>query len=230
MKKKASILIYAVIMGLLLLSSSCKRDEPEEKIEVSDVEGNIYRAVTIGTQTWMAENLKTTKYNDGTPIPTGPTNSQWSGLSSGAYTIYPHADIEGLNSDAEVLKAYGVLYNWYAVETGNLCPIGWHLPTDSEWFELLDYVEILFSGKKLKSTSGWIDNANGVDVYGFSALPAGYRDNDGAFSSVGSYSGWWNCTQFDTMSAHFTSMSSGLLVFRGAYNKNHGFSVRCLKD
>lgn len=177
----------------------------EEGDGVTDIDGNKYITVIIGDQEWMAENLRTTRYNDGASIPTGHTNEQWTNLNTGAYAIYPHSQIDRLNSDAEVLEAYGALYNWYAVETGNLCPTGWHVPTDTEWTTLTDYLggEIV-AGGKLKSTRTDPDthprwkspNTGATDEYGFSALPGGRRDSGyDNFVNAGYVGGWWSSTE-----------------------------------
>ena len=132
--------------GLLigaLYSCSDDNAEPDNGIEysiVTDIDGNKYKTVVIGEQVWMAENLRVTKYNNGDTIPTGLSNSEWVNTNSGAYTIYPHGNISGLDSDEEVLEAYGALYNWFALEASNLCPIGWHVPSHDDWTQLEQYI------------------------------------------------------------------------------------------
>lgn len=115
---------------------------------VTDTEGNTYKTIKTVTQTWMAENLKTTKYNDGTLIPNVSDNTAWTQLSSGAYCWY--------SNDINNKSTFGALYNWYAVNTGKLCPEGWHVPGDDEWTTLTGYLggEDV-AGGKMKSTSGW---------------------------------------------------------------------------
>jgi uncharacterized protein (TIGR02145 family) len=112
---------------------------------VNDIDGNTYKTIVIGTQTWMAENLKTTKYRNGDTIPTNLTNAAWSDATTGAYAIY--------NNDAANNTIYGKLYNWYAVtDSRNICPVGWHVPSDSEWTTLVNYLGgALVAGGKLKS-------------------------------------------------------------------------------
>jgi len=108
---------------------------------VTDFEGNTYPTVLIGGQCWMAENLRATKYQDGSDIPTGLDDGQWANADYGAFTIYPHASIPGLNSDEEVMLAYGVLYNCYAVDDArNICPEGWYVPSHPEWTQLESYM------------------------------------------------------------------------------------------
>ena len=209
---------------------------------VKDIEGNVYKTVKIGKLEWMAENLKTTKYNDGAAIPLVHSNESMAELTTGAYAIYEHSRIKELNSDAEVFNAYGVLYNWYAVETGNLCPVDWRVPTDAEWTTLTDYIEG-DAGGKLKSTRITPDahprwespNTDATDKYGFSALPGGYHLGNGIFTNVG-YSGhWWTSTGDDSRIlltfAWYRSITfdSGN-VNRYSNNKQFGFSVRCVRD
>jgi uncharacterized protein (TIGR02145 family) len=108
---------------------------------VTDIDSNFYSTVIIGNQEWMAENLRVTKYNNGNDIPTGLSNAAWGSTTGGAYAIYPHGDIAGLNSDEEVLEAYGALYNWYAVtDSRGLCPEGWSVPSHDDWTQLEQYI------------------------------------------------------------------------------------------
>jgi uncharacterized protein (TIGR02145 family) len=207
-------------------------------------DGNIYNYITIGDQKWMAENLRATKYNDNTSIPTGHSNAEWGVLSTGAYSVYPHADIEELNSDAEVLKAYGALYNWYAVERGNLCPMGWHVPTNQEWYTLETYVDPTIDnlsglgwigsdgGTKLKTNHGWVDNGNGTDDFGFSALPTGRRHYDGGtFDRLGTMAFWWSSSTHSLYYAWYRSLHNEYTTIgRQSAIKNFGFSIRCVKD
>jgi uncharacterized protein (TIGR02145 family) len=163
---------------------------------LSDADGNVYQAVTIGTQTWMAENLKTTKYNDGTNI---PAEIFWIQVHSPAYCWYD-------DDDVKYKDLYGALYNLYAVETEKICPTGWHVPSDDEWITLETYITndgVLGSERTaLKATSGWNRDNNGTDNYGFTALPGGYRSNyDGSFSSVGDYAYWWSSTHLGSENA-----------------------------
>ena len=129
----------------------------------TDIDGNTYKSVTIGTQEWMTENLRTSKYSDGTSIPNVTSNSDWESLSTGAWSHYD-------NDSSQYEATYGKLYNWYAVETGKLCPTGWHVPTDAEWTVLTDYLTANghngTEGTALKATSGWNSGGNGTDDYG----------------------------------------------------------------
>ncbi|HDP55581.1 MAG TPA: hypothetical protein ENN24_07895 [Bacteroidetes bacterium] len=198
-----------------------------------DIDGNFYSTVIIGNQEWFAENLKTTKYNNGTPIPNVTSNSDWSSLTSGAYAWYE-------NNEATYKNAYGALYNWYAVSTGILCPTGWRVPTDADWTTLTDYAGgESVAGGKLKSTRTAPDahprwdspNTGATDEYGFSALPGGYRYDSGDFFYVGKYGYWWSSTESDATHAWIRGMGYEVeLVGRGDPDKKIGFSVRCVRD
>jgi uncharacterized protein (TIGR02145 family) len=200
---------------------------------VTDIEGNIYITILIGTQTWMAENLKTNKYNDNTSIPRVTDNTDWANLTTPAFCWYNNEDVPTGNT-------YGALYNWYAVNTGNLCPAGWHVPTDTEWHTLILFVdpnatlsnpESLNAGNKLKEsgTTHWPSpNTGATNESGFKALPGGSRDINGAFSHLGSSGYWWGS---DNSTAWYREMDynySG--ITRVSPNQKNGFSVRCVKN
>lgn len=195
---------------------------------MTDIDGNTYKTVIIGTQTWMAENLKVTKYNDGTNIPNVTDAAEWEDLTSGALCDY---DNTPSNS-----ATYGKLYNWYAVNTGKLCPSGWHVPTDAEWTTLTDYYlgGKVVAGGKLKETgiTHWaISNTDATNETGFTALPGGVRSDFGLFGLVGLEGYWWSATEYSATSAWIRGMSynsGGVGVYR-TY-KESGFSVRCVRD
>lgn len=128
MKTNFNLLLLSVIIGFFLIC--CKKNE--ESIGITDIEGNVYTSVKIGTQTWMVENLKTTKYNDGTSIPLVTDNAVWKSSLSPAYCWY--------DNDISNKEPYGALYNWFAVNTGKLCPSGWHVPTIDEWSVLEQFL------------------------------------------------------------------------------------------
>ena len=155
---------------------------------VTDYDGNHYSSVLIGSQIWMAENLKTIKYNDGTAIPLVTDATEWSNLTTHGYCWYN-------NDEATYGDTYGALYNWYTVETGNLCPTGWHVPTDAEWTELIDYLggESVAGGKlKETGTTHWNSpNPGATNETGFTTLPGGYRaDFNGSSGDIGN-GGYW---------------------------------------
>jgi len=196
---------------------------------VTDIDGNVYNTVTIGTQVWMAENLKTTKYNDNTSIPLVTDNTAWAALTTSGYCWY--------NNDAATYKAtYGALYNWHTVNTGKLCPTGWHVPTDAEWTTLTTYLggEGVAGGKlKETGTAHWISpNTGATNETGFTALPGGFRDYNGPCYYIGSYGLWWSSTEYSTTSSAWrrTMHYDNTSVLRDYFDKRLGFSVRCVRD
>ena len=205
---------------------------PNTTPSITDADGNVYTSVTIGTQEQMTENLRTSKYSDGTVIPNIADDTEWSNLSTGAWCHY--------DNDNQYDSIYGKLYNWHAVETGKLCPTGWHVPTDAEWTVLTNYVASDgHSGSEvtaLKATSGWNGafdetSGNGTDDYGWLGLPGGLRSFNGNFDYIGGYGIWWSSSQYTTGNAWDRGLSSNDDdVYRDDSNKDYGFSVRCLRD
>jgi uncharacterized protein (TIGR02145 family) len=191
---------------------------------VSDIDGNGYDTVHIGTQIWLAENLKTTHYNDGTSIPKVTDNLTWSGLSTGARSYYG-------NDSTQYDKVYGPLYNWHAVETGKLCPTGWHVPTDAEWTVLTNYLG--GDGGKLKEvgTVHWNNSTGATDEFGFTALPGGGRTD--AFDDITLTGSWWSSTQAVDSPNNAWQLklnSNDTDMVRDYDFKYVGFSVRCLQN
>lgn len=194
---------------------------------MTDADGNTYSTVVIGTQVWMASNLKTTKYNDGSVIPLVTDNTTWWKTYNPGYCWY--------NNDAATNKnIYGALYNWYAVSTNRLCPTGWHVPSESEWHILTTYLggEIV-AGSKLKETgtSHWSNfNTDATNITGFTALPGGLRENEGAFQLIGDWGVWWATDPYNYKAAcRFMYLENGN-VDPGWSLKERGYSVRCLRD
>jgi uncharacterized protein (TIGR02145 family) len=195
---------------------------------VTDVDGNEYHTVNIGTQVWLVENLKTTKYRNGDPLPIVTNNTSWSTLTTGAYCNY--------NNDVANSSLYGYLYNWFAVNDGRkIAPTGWHIPSDAEWTTLTTYLggENVASGKlKEAGLSHWASpNTGATDETGFTALPGGYRDNNGVFYFIGNAGYWWSYTENLTNYAWYRTMYSySAAVTRNYCYKVYGNSVRCIKD
>jgi uncharacterized protein (TIGR02145 family) len=194
---------------------------------VTDVDGNIYKTVTIGTQTWMAENLRTTLYNDGSPIHHVTDSAEWANLTTGAYC--------NNSNDISHVGTYGRLYNFYTISTGKLCPEGWHVPTNEEWVVLNDYLGgHLIAGGHLKETgtSHWREpNTGATNSTGFTALPGGFRYSDGGFDNIGDIGYWWSATDPQTNGAHGRNMYYNYsYLYYSHYYKAAGFSVRCVKD
>jgi uncharacterized protein (TIGR02145 family) len=200
---------------------------------MTDQEGNVYKTIVIGTQEWMAENLNTSIYRNGEAIPTNLDNAAWQSTTSGAWAHY--------NNDASYACPYGKLYNWYTcVDARQLCPVGWHVPTDAEWTVLTDYLGGLeVSGGKMKTT-GTIEGATGLwyspnieatNSSGFSGAPGGARETNGVYDNIGYYGSWWSSSEFDTSFAWFRDLYYFYGFAESYYtNKQFGFSVRCLRD
>ena len=199
------------------------------QIVMTDIDGNVYQTIIIGTQVWMAENLKVSHYRNGDNIPTGHSSSYWSNLSTGAYAVY--------NNDVINADTYGYLYNWYAVDDSrNIAPEGWHVPTDDEWQILVDYLGgSSVAGGKMKETGTehWNSpNTGATNESGFTALPGGYRGYNGSYYRMG-YSGYfWSSTESGSDYAWYRKLSYDNSSVRRDYyyNKQNGFSVRCVRD
>ncbi len=192
---------------------------------LTDIEGNIYKTVQIGSQTWMAENLRTLKLNDGVDIPYSATAVEWSPLDTASYCW--------ISTDTSI---YGALYNWYTVDTEKLCPEGWSVPSDQDWTDLTNYLGgQAEAGKLLKETGTrhWLtSNTNITNDSGFTALPGGYRNHNGAFGNLSNSSYFWTSTKDEgSETAFFRSLYYGYAdVDRSNSNLNNGFSVRCIMD
>lgn len=201
---------------------------------IKDIDGNEYQYVKIGNQTWMVENLKTTKYRDGTPIPLIQESLDWLKLTTGAYSNY-----QNVTANADT---YGRLYNWYAVcDSRNIAPEGWHVATVDEWRTLINYLGgIEAANIKLKEagTTHWISpNSGATNEYNFSALPGGYCNENLNFMNIGTIGRWWGFTPdysskvcylglFDLMVWAYT----GIFTTSEMYYLRYGMSVRCVKD
>jgi uncharacterized protein (TIGR02145 family) len=233
--------ILATILFVFLLYS-CKKSEDNT---IQDADGNVYDTITIGTQIWMKENLKTTRYSNGEIIVT--TTPQTKDISNENTPKYQWS----YDGDESKAASFGRLYTWYTVtDIRNICPTGWHVPTDSEWTTLTDYLADNSYGyggsgneiaKSIAARTGWLTTGTAGSVgndeetnnsSGFTALPGGYRFASGTFTNFGFYGIWWSATEYNDTTAWsrlITSYSS--FVTRSNYsNKPYGFSVRCLKD
>jgi len=234
------ITISALIVLFLLIS--CMVSDYRSSGQVKDIDGNVYETVKIGKQVWMAENLKTTMYNDGEEIPLVTDANEWQNYEP-AFCWYKND--ETTNKDK-----YGALYNWYAVKTNKLCPAGWHVPDMIEFFVILpDYLEnngygLGASGKEiakaLASTIGWSHDTSDYNVgsrpssnnkSGFSAIPAGFRSYTGEFDEEGEYASWWSSNDYNEYIGRgffLVNYYSRLQPFW--VSKRTGYSVRCVKD
>jgi uncharacterized protein (TIGR02145 family) len=212
---------------------------------VTDIDGNTYQTVQIGTQEWMQENLKTTKYKNGDLIPTNLNNTQWQYTTQGAWAYY--------NDSSQYNNIYGKLYNWYAVaDPRGVCPTGWHVPTDSEWNVLVKQldpqadtintnssIQSQIAGGFMKEvgdlqsgTGLWeTPNQGATNSSGFTGLPAGFRYFAGGYDGKGNFGYWWNSLESSIGNSWLRFLGyDDELVYRGEYNKQAGFSVRCVKD
>ncbi len=198
-----------------------------EITSVTDIDGNTYPVVQIGNQCWTAENLRTTKYNNGTLIPNVSNDQAWSNATTPAWC---HTE-----NNPAYDATFGKLYNWYTLSAGNMCPTGWHVPTYDEWEILINNLGgIMVAGGKMKSTGTqyWLSpNAEATNESGFSGLPGGYCTDNGTFSDVGSYGYWWSSTVSGTADAYCKFLNYIGGVANGSGNGwSFGFSVRCIRD
>lgn len=195
---------------------------------VTDIDGNTYHTITIGTQTWMTENLRVSHYRNGDPVPNVVILNDWSLLSTGAWCHYDN------NVSNETV--YGKLYNWYAVDDSRmLAPAGWHIPDDAEWNALTDYLGgFLTAGQKMKEPGNthWI--ANNIDVTnssGFTGLPGGDRADYGSFLTLQIDGNWWSSTLQGSGLASYRGLNhADNIVDINSMDKRFGCSVRCVKD
>jgi uncharacterized protein (TIGR02145 family) len=231
--KKKRIYRFFVSINIIIVSivliflSGCEKDLFSPAGTVTDIDGNIYNIIKIGTQTWFGKNLKTTKYSDGILIPNVSDGFQWTYLTTDAFCYN--------------LQTYGNLYNWYAVNRGKLCPTGWHVPSSDEWKVLEDFLGGSYdAGGRLKEegTTHWDEpNYGAINSSGFSALPAGffsvvYLSGDlSVLDGIGYFAGFWSSTEADSQTAFSKYLISDDHTLGSGFDaKFSGLSVRCLKD
>ncbi len=249
MKRKYSIIaISLVLLALPGLMSSCDDEEPEPDLIAASIElvsGNKYYTVTIGSQLWMAENLRTATYNDGGAISNVTDDTEWASLTTAAMCAYNNT------SDTDSINYYGRLYNWNAVNTGKLCPTGWHVPSYDEWITLKYFLinnGYNFDGstsdnkigKAMASTSAWPVSPTIGDIgnrqelnnsSGFTALPAGSRSDNGTFYNNGDDGYWWVSTGVTSgdYSDYFRLAYDLDALYMGNKIIENGQSIRCVK-
>jgi len=216
---KAELLTYSSTPLIFLLNGT-----------VTDCSGNVYHTVQIGTQVWMVENLKTTCYRDGDPIPNVTDNAAWASLTTGAYCWY--------NNDIANKTPFGALYNWYAIDpasngNNNIAPEGWHVPTDAEWTILTTYLggDDVAGGKmKETGTTHWSAPNYATNESGFTAMPTGYRV-DGSYNDFDTNGWYWSSTQYNTSEAWTIDLdSSASFCWCLNFYKQNGYAVRLVKD
>ncbi len=248
---KNMVRIPALIL-LIFLIHSCKKDVgyTGKTGTVNDIDGNTYKTIGIGSQIWMAENLKTTKYTNGDSLgTTAPLTLDISGEGTPKYQwIY--------DGDENNVTTYGRLYTWYAVaDSRNVCPTGWHVPNRAEWTTLINYLinngygyecytakrDGIAKSMAAKIIWNFSPETNGINAVGhlvetnnssgFTALPSGNRVNNGTFNFIIFQCGFWSTTETDAINAYAPYMYYSMCdVERYSYNKQNGLSVRCLKD
>ncbi len=235
--KIGSLVMAACIVSLLV--SGCKKENDDDPAEtVKDIEGNIYTTVTIKTQTWLVENLRTTKYNDGADIPGLAGDNEWGTTTTGAYCWY--------DNNASNKNTYGALYNWFAANSGKLCPTGWHVPSKADFETLIlgQGGDAAAGGKlKEKGLTHWHDPNTGADnSSGFTALPGGQRyiSDYGSvasllFEGIKSMGLWWTTTPYSGQTTIPHAYYLGIWydnasAVTGSRPRLSGMSVRCIKD
>jgi uncharacterized protein (TIGR02145 family) len=229
--RNSSILILGILCFVL---NGCKKDDDNDFVR--DIDSNEYGTVTIGDQVWMKANLRTTRYNDGIEIPNVTDNTEWGNLTTGAYCWF--------FNDITYKTPHGALYNWYAVNTEKLCPEGWRVASDQDWFELTFYLggELVAGGKLKTPGSGyWLaPNTDATNETGFTAIPGGrryvgeeYPEFIGHFSiiEIEKYAAWWSSTEYSTTEAYHRLLTNESSYIQSKYyNKGEGLSVRCIKN
>jgi uncharacterized protein (TIGR02145 family) len=223
-----SILIVFIFIILIFIKIHNKKsgNDIDGYNTVTDIDGNVYTTVSIGNQIWLNEDLKTTRFNDSTSILSVKENMSWAELKSPAYCWY---DNDSLNNST------GALYNWYTVKSGKLCPTGWHIPSDSEWTTLINYLGgDSIAGEKFQEThtSIWGKKSKTNNTTSFNVVFAGFRYIDGICYDKGRNATWWSSTEVSPEKALSRLISyGGTYIYRiNYYSKSHGFSVRCIKD
>ena len=217
-----------IILFTFLFFISCKKIHLPGPDTITDIDGNVYTIVTIGNQVWMKENLRTTRCQNGTAIPT-LNDAAWQATTAAAYAVY--------NNDPTNDIIYGKLYNWYAAaDPCNICPMGWHVPSDAEWSTLINFLGgEAVAGGKMKTLNLWDSpNVGATNESGFSAVPGGTRAPNGIYGSLGDGGGFWSSTEQPggnpvgwnrLLGAQANTVSRGPLG-----GKTFGWSIRCIKN
>jgi uncharacterized protein (TIGR02145 family) len=206
-----------------VITLGCDKENISEGT-VKDADGNIYHTIVVDSQLWMLENLKTTRYNDGTPILQITDNQTWNTLTVPAYCWH--------GNNPENKEPYGALYNWHAVKTGKLCPAGWHVPTFDDWMILNTYVRDDGGRLKEQGITHWtFPNSQASNVTGFTALPGSFRGFNGQFGELGVSAEWWSDGPYNG----YDAVGIGLYHYDFSFGfyaklKTFGFSVRCVRD
>lgn len=241
MLQKQFFILRLITILMLISLNSCKKNNNagvSPPPPVTDRDGNVYKTVRIGNQVWMAEPLRVTQYNDGTPIPYIKKGSDWSKDTSGARCYYGTNEASTDRSNADSAKysvPYGGLYNFAAVHSGKLAPIGYHVPDTNDFRILTNYLgDPSIAGQFLKSVSYWNDDMDSSystrNSTKFSALPAGYRGFNGYFDKLGHQSYLWSSTEVGSF-AFCQSLANNNTAFNRTFNnKLFGLTVVCIRN
>ena len=225
-------LILPIIVNTLFIS--CEKENENNKPDTSkgwiglvDPDGNTYTSIIIGNQEWIVENLKTTKYNDGSSIPLITDDSLWINSNSDAYCWY--------NNDTSNKAIYGALYNWEVINSDKICPSGWHVPTNEDWETLIDFLgDLMTAGGELKdnSTEYWNSpNTDATNNSGFTAFPGGERYYYyGNFNNIGESGYWWSNSESGNEAYYYSLFFASSEITKMTADKKNGFSIRCIKD
>jgi len=238
MKKMQLFFIPILICSLTMLFQNCKKevdnnDNPQPITSVKDIEGNVYQAITIGNQVWTKQNLKTKKLNDGGIIPIVTEDADWTNKTSPAMSFYN-------NQEAAHKHVFGGLYNWYAVNTNKLCPVGWRIPNSNDYQTLMNTLggaaiaggKLKDTGLKQAETGYWeIPNEGATNSSHFTGLPGGYRSANASFAGFGSSGNWWLRDEMNTelgqyLMLHFQQTEAK----KEQISKKTGMSIRCIKQ
>ena len=228
MRKNLRILAWTTGLFLMLFTVGCEKDQGSDEITVTDYDGNVYHGVKIGNQVWMKENLAVTHFRNGDAIPT--TNPLTLDITNQTAPVYQWVT----GNNASNAAVYGRLYTWFAAtDTREICPEGWHIPSDDEWDALWSYLGIDDAGNMLREegTTHWYSASTATNESGFTALPGDYRKQDGSYpGTVGFYGYWWTSGSSISNMAFYYSIDYTCFITRATAYKNHGLSIRCIKD
>jgi len=224
------IIIFLTIVFLLFRNKLLVKGATQHTTgqEVRDIDGNLYGTVAIGNRLWLDKDLQTSRFNDSTEIKKIAGDVEWAMTNSPAFCWYK-------NSEGSKRDNFGALYNWYVVEKKRICPTGWHVPGYNEWIEMINKLggeKIAGQLLKEKGNIHWMNNSKTITASGFNALPSGYRFSDGNFFDKGQNVTWWTSVSSSAENAWaiLVSYAGNSTYAIPYYRKNHGFSIRCVKD
>jgi uncharacterized protein (TIGR02145 family) len=223
--KSFNLLVFALF--IIIGFECCNKKDSDNEKTIKDIDGNIYHSIMIGTQTWMIENLNVTHYRNGLPIQNLSDSISWGKDTTGAFCDY--------NNSKANTAIYGHLYNWFAIKNSSIiAPLGWHVPSQTEWETLVDFLGGSKASGKLKANDTIHWHSPNVDVSnssGFTALPGGLRNSQGTFYSLGDISSFWTSTPYEESFAFRAEMLNFAYGVCDCYsNRRCGYSIRCIKD